>query len=596
MKSQGLCYVIAGALLFFAAIRPAEGQEKMQAIGRADANQDVQFDVYLPLQHASELDGLLIALQTPSSPHYHKWLTPTEFRARFGARTKDIASVADALKSYGLEVTSTHGHGLHVKGKTSLVENTFGVHLSNAVSPTGRAKLVSDQKLSLPPVLSKVGAQIVHFSPLIRMHPHSQRLGSVPANRYSPIGGYWFDDLKQAYQYPSYRVLTGKGVTIGILMAGGYNLTDMNKYFHHERLATPKISQVKILGGAPFDPYFSFETHLDIQQAGGMAPGAHIVLFNLPDLSDDSILAGLRTIVERNSVDVVSMSFGAAEITYLAQYSGVNEQAILRLYEDLFKQGNAQGITFVASSGDLGAFAVPAADCFIPGAPSNCGAFKLSVIAPASSPHVTGVGGTNLVTTSDPPSRNSAYVRENAFPDPLAQDIFYGTAAEGGVWASGGGMSIFFKKPIYQFFVHSPSKFRTVPDLSLHMGGCPPGAISPCGPDRSFDLVAIVGQFFGVIGTSASAPDFAGLLALKVQRFGSRLGNENFEIYALAAAQFSGNLPFKVFHQGIPGSNGRYHTHRGYNLVLGNGTLIGKDFLLAPNIPSAGIPQTPTNP
>jgi hypothetical protein len=86
------------------------------------------------------------------------------------------------------------------------------------------------------------------------------------------------------------------------------------------------------------------------------------------------------------------------------------------------------------------------------------------------------------------------------------------------------------------------------------------------------------------------------LVALKIERFGSRLGNENFEIYSLAAAQFSGNLPFKVYHQGIPGFNGRYHTHSGYNMVLGNGTLFGKDFILAPNVPSAGVPQTPTNP
>jgi hypothetical protein len=136
---------------------------------------------------------------------------------------------------------------------------------------------------------------------------------------------------------------------------------------------------------------------------------------------------------------------------------------ILQVYEDLFKQGSAEGITFVASSGDLGAFAVPAAACFIPRSTSQCGRFKLSVITPASSPHVTGVGGTNLVTTFQPPSLNSAYVKENAFPDRLAQDIFYGTPARGGLWASGGGISIFFKEPPYQLLVNSPSKYRTSP-------------------------------------------------------------------------------------------------------------------------------------
>ncbi|WP_263366806.1 hypothetical protein [Edaphobacter bradus] len=37
-------------------------------------------------------------------------------------------------------------------------------------------------------------------------------------------------------------------------------------------------------------------------------------------------------------------------------------------------------------------------------------------------------------------------------------------------------------------------------------------------------------------------------------------------------------------------------TKKGYNLVLGNGTVDGVNYLLAPNIPVAGIPQTPTNP
>jgi subtilase family serine protease len=290
------------------------------------------------------------------------------------------------------------------------------------------------------------------------------------------------------------------------------------------------------------------------------------------------------------------MSFGGPEIGYLPEYNnGVNEIGILAVYDDLFKQGNAQGITFVASSGDLGAKEVPAPACFEEGATSKCGGFLLSVDMPASSPHVTGVGGTNLVTTFKPPSLNSAYVSEAAFGDPLAEDIFYGTPAKGAYWSSGGGISIYYKKPAFQTVVNSPSKFRTVPDLALHMGGCPSGAVLPCGSDRSYDWVGIAGSFYGFIGTSASSPDFAGLTALNIQRQKSRQGNENLLIYALAAAQQVG-LPVHVFRTDIHGFNGVYSTHPGYNLVLGNGTVNGKDFLLAPNVPSAGIPQTPSNP
>jgi subtilase family serine protease len=597
MKRSVLSQAIFAAFMVAFALGSAFGLEKLQATNRADSRQNVEFDVYLPLQHSAELDQVLTALHTPGSASYHKWLTPQEFRSRFGANADTISRVCDTLQGYGLEITNTTAHGLHVRGTAGIVESAFGVRLSNAVTANGNATLVADQELVLPAALSDAGAQIVHFSASIRMHRNSRKLAEVPANRHSPIGGYWFDDLKQAYDFPSYKKYTGKGVTIGILMSGGFRQKDMDKYFGHELLATPKISEVKISGGAPYDPNNSFETHLDIQQSGGMAPGAQIVLFNIPDLSDASILEALTTIIESNSADVVNMSFGGPEIGYLPAYNGgINGLGILAVYDDLFKQGNAQGITFVASSGDLGAYDIPAAACFAPHAKRTCGGYEISVETPASSPHVTAVGGTNLTTTFNPPSLNSAYVAESAFPDPLAMDIFYGTPATGGFWGSGGGVSIYYSKPSFQRLVKSPSKFRTVPDLALHMGGCPFGAVTPCPPDRSYDIVAIGGQFFGVIGTSASSPDFAGLTALKIERLGTRLGNENFDIYALSAAQQAGGLTFQVFREDIAGFNGFYSTHAGYNLVLGNGTLFGKNFLLAPNVPSAGIPQTPSNP
>ena len=90
----------------------------------------------------------------------------------------------------------------------------------------------------------------------------------------------------------------------------------MDLYFGHEKLATPTIQEVKVHGGAPFDPNGSFETALDIQQSGGMAPKATIVLYNLPDLFDSNILDGLTNIIESNRVDVVNMSFSGPELGY----------------------------------------------------------------------------------------------------------------------------------------------------------------------------------------------------------------------------------------------------------------------------------------
>ena len=574
----------------------ANAAEKATLHERVAAQQQVQFDIFLPLQHRAQLEKLLTDLNDSSSPRYHQWLTPDEFNRRFGARDNAVSSIVNELNAYGLKSERISSQQIHVHGDARAVEQIFLTELHIAKFRNGHQTIAAAREISLPGSMAADKAVVTGLSGFIRVHRHSQRVAAtaIPANRYSSAGPYWFDDLKQAYSYPSYQNYNGKGVTIGILMTGGYNPADMDLYFSHEKIATPKISEVDIDGGAPYDPDNSFETHLDLQQSGGMAPKAHLVLYNLPDLTDEHILAGLTKIIDQNRADVVSMSFGGPEVGYLPAYNGGQDvTAILGVYDDMFARGNAQGITFVASSGDAGALSIPPAACFEPGATSACGSVQPSVEMPSSSPHVTGVGGTNLVTTVSPTSLDSNYVSEQAFDDPLEGDIFYGTPATGSVWGSGGGNSIYYPKPAFQLLANTGSNYRTVPDLSLHMGGCPVGAVQPCGPDRSADIVAIDGKYYGVIGTSASAPDFAGLTALKIQRTGTRLGNENPEIYALAL-QNSGAL--KVYRDDIPGYNGLYPAHKGYNRVLGNGTVIGINFLLAPFAPTAGTPQTPSNP
>ena len=120
-----------------------------------------------------------------------------------------------------------------------------------------------------------------------------------PANRYGAYGPYWFDDLKQAYSYPAYGPpskdkATGAGQTIGILMATQPSPSDTKAYFTHEGLTPPTVSVRDVDGGAPFDPNSdaSFEVSLDVQQSGGMAPKAHIVVYSLPSLSDEDVFAG----------------------------------------------------------------------------------------------------------------------------------------------------------------------------------------------------------------------------------------------------------------------------------------------------------------
>jgi len=595
-----LPFVLAAGLL------PA-GQ-RIQTVGPAATGQQAQFNIYLPFQNSGELDQLLVDLHTAGSPNYRQWLTPAEFRQRFGPNSTTVARLTADLQARGLTVVSTHSHGLTVQGNVGAIQGLIGVPLSAGVRPNGTRTLVATQPQKLPALYIQAGARVAGFSTAIRNHPHAVATGTVPANRYSPVGPYWFTDLKQAYDFPSYLALTGKGRTVAVLMSCDFLDGDMAAYFGHEKLAVPTIVRKTVDGGAPFDPNSGacLEAALDIQQSGGMAPGATILEYNIPDLSDNSVLDGYAAIIEDNEADIVSSSFGGAEGFYTAAYNdGTDFTFILGIYDDLFKQGNAQGITFLASSGDSGGLGLPSPGYF--DTPTNPPAvtaqFLPGIEEPASSPHVTAVGGTNLITTYTAGSKDSQYVTENADYDPEVPYDPYGVGnlVSGGVWGSGGGVSIYFGKPAYQFLVRTGYNMRTIPDISFQMGGCPGGILEgPCPADRSAVLTAFdfadVHGYYGVIGTSAGSPAMAGIFALAEQNLGGvRLGNANYFIYGEALLQ----PLYRSFHQGIPGNNGYFIAPAhvpGYNLVIGNGTPDVRKLILAPFDPPAGTPQTPSNP
>jgi kumamolisin len=143
--------------------------------------------------------------------------------------------------------------------------------------------------------------------------------------------------------------------------------------------------------------------------------------------------------------------------------------------------------------------------------------------------------------------------------------------------------------------------------VSLMMGGCPGDAdlaAQNClDLPRSAVIVWIGGGPALLIGTSASSPEMAGVLALAVELNRGRLGNVNPLIYALSAVQtLAGGerapKALQFFHRNISGNNNGYTVKPGqaYSEVLGNSTLDVKNFLLQQGAPAAGAPGTASNP
>ena len=651
-------------------------------LGAPAATDAVPFTVYFKLTNTARLEQLLHNQTDPTSQLYHHWLTPAAFKAQFGADPNAMAQVKAELAAAGITVTAEHAQSVEFSGPASAVQAKFGVHLTRLQNAaTGQVRHVSlEGHPALPESFSALGVQVMGLNgAAIGTHVHSRRLAvdpaQLPASRL--VGGtaqaYFANDMKAAYSFPSfqtysqgtgltsYQQIVGLGTNIGILMAsvalnsdldlqlnsviplqGGGSITQ--NYSGNSNLPVPSFTIREVSGGSgPFDPNSSVgsEAALDTQMSLGTAQGATEQLYDVPDLSDSSILAGYTAIVEDNTVDVVSSSFGQCEFPEVVP-NPLNGFAsfgwVYTLENQIFQQGNAQGITFLASSGDEGSLPCPtdlSATGYYNGGTSPAAP---GVEEPAADPNVTAVGGTNLATTSTA-AQEDTYIEENSYGDPLASpfDVFGlcggGAGAgvpcgmNGGYWGSGGGISMWFAKPDYQNLVSTRNATqRTVPDISMQMGGCPGGIQTTdeanfCNTqERSFTIVVIAGQLDGLIGTSSSSPQFAGVVAHMIELAGGgigfnppaagqaaapvgRLGNINPMLYSLAASQIAAGGPqapanMQYFNRRIQGFSGFWgnNTITAYSYVLGVGTPNVTNLLGLQGAVPAGNPGTMTNP
>jgi subtilase family serine protease len=643
---------VLGAVSAFTIMLPLSASAGMQGknLGAADKAAAAHFSVFFPLTHTADLEKLLQAQTEPTSPNYHQWLSPSQFKQQFGPNTSDVARVKALLQAEGFTVVAEHTQNIEVEGSVAAVERAFNTQLSNVQMQPGSTRLAAaGGRLTLPATLAAAGAVIPEFKPHLTAHVHSKIAAhlsaqSLPLLRLSSLANIFYpNDLNEAYHLPSFRTeatplfsrhavqVAGVGAHIGIVisskiseddLASTFNSTlglgggdsETQAYSANSNLPVPKVKFRKVgKGSGKFDPNSDAagEASLDTQVSLGTAPGAKETLYDIEDLSDDSVTAGYVAVVEDNEADVVSSSFGLCELDYTAAYNGGEDFTnILKLNHAIFQQGNAQGITFLASSGDNGGL-----DCLseaFVNNPTNGTSFVAGVESPTNDPNVTSVGGTNLTTSATPGPDDAAYLAENADFDvrlPAEFDLSPTQAVfvDGNTWGSGGGVSTLWPKPFYQFLVNTGSNNRrTVPDVSLMMGGCPGdadlAALDCTVLPRSGIIVWIGGEPAVLIGTSSSSPEMAGVLALAVGVNG-RLGNVNPLIYALSLTQtLAGGThapkEFQFFHRNISGNNRVFTVQPGqaYSKVLGNSTLDVKNFLGLHFAAPAGTPNTPSNP
>ncbi len=295
--------------------------------------------------------------------------------------------------------------------------------------------------------------------------------------------------------------------------------------------APPSFEVIAPYSVAPFeasnpeDVEGTFEISIDVELAHAIAPGAKIALVLAHSSENADVVAAERYVVEHHTGDVVSMSYTETE--------GCEATSLQEEEANIFKAGVEDGITFLAGSGDEG---VAAPNCeFTAPLPEP------ATNVPAADPNVTAVGGTQLNAKFG----SGRYVSESVWNE----------TAPTSEWpehlASGGGYSKLFSAPEYQAGVPAITTQRGVPDVSDSAAAHDGMVIVWGSSGQSKEEEEMYGNYYISGGTSAAAPQWAGLVAIADQIAGHGLGNINPAFYAIAES----SRYHEAFHDITEGNN-----------------------------------------
>ena len=292
--------------------------------------------------------------------------------------------------------------------------------------------------------------------------------------------GYLPNEVGKLYGFPGNA--DGSGECIGIIeLGGGFRAADSTAAFRAMGLPAPSVTAISV-DGAANKPYSDLgadgEVALDIQVAGGNAPGASIAVYFAPNTDAgfvDAISAATTDSTHRPSV--LSISWGGPESSWSAQ--------AISSMTSVLEDAATTGLSVFAAAGDS-----LATDGVNDG--------RAHVDFPASSPWAIGCGGTEITTAGGT----------------ITAEVVWNSGTSG----TGGGISDFFLVPAFQASTPLPPSVnggrqgRGVPDVAAD-------AASSSGYQ-----IVLFGFSTVVGGTSAVAPLWSALIARINQQRGRSSG------------------------------------------------------------------------
>ena len=596
----------------------------MGSLAEQAGDQAISVTIALKLKDPDGAEAMMQKVSTPTDPLYQQFLTPEQFQAQFGPDEETVTGVIKQLRGRGLSVERATATTLKATGTPAVMERVFQTSLHQFHSPaTNKAPAATFRGPTTQPVIPAEIAPAVRtvvglstkpvFHPNLRKAPanlggtpieRKALAGATPAQMGNPPGALTVTDFAARYNVdPLYQHgITGKGQTLGIVTLAGFTQSDVFVYWTALNLNVDpnRLAVIDIDGGpgAPSDASHSSETTLDIEQAGGIAPGAKIVVYQAPNTSQ-GYLDAFAAAIQSNKADSISTSWAFGwELD--AQLDGVTDPfshqfvSFAQAAHELFIEAALQGQSMFAGSGDDGAF-----DSFDSAFAPPFFNFPLSVDFPAADTAITAGGGTTLpvslsfsvagtnININLPTERVWGWDYLQPLCDALELDPF-----SCGIFpiGSGGGVSVFSHVPFYQrgtkgvqtsqpgqvlidetttppetvFVLPAQFRGRNVPDVSFNADPETGYVVVYTSDVSGFEVLTFMG------GTSFVAPQLNGVTALLVQNAGHRLGLLNPLLYGLA--QRPGG-PSGVLNPVSAGDNWFYTGSNGYSPAAGLGTI-----------------------
>jgi kumamolisin len=515
-------------------VREAVTNGEAQPVGRLASGQIMNLNLVLPLSDPDGLKSFLSEVYDPSSASFHKFLTPTEFTAKFGPSQAQYDAVVQFAVSSGFTVTggSRDAMDVQVRGPVSAVESAFHVHLRTYQHPTESRQFyapdsepTTDLAFSLWHVSGLDNYSIPHRLLESRSDyaaAHGIDVKDVVSHATTgsgPSASFLGSDMRAAYYGTG--TLTGAGQNLGLFEYEGTDLADLTTYYKNvKQTNNVPVSVISTDGTSTSCVYTraggdcdDTEQTLDMTQALGMAPGlASLVMY--VGSTDTAIIGAMTTHSPLPTTIGCSWGWTPADPSTLDPY---------------FEKMAAQGQNFFAASGDSSTWS------------------RRNEAWPADDDYVVSVGGTDLITAS----AAGPWKSETAWVD------------------SGGGISPDkIAIPSWQKLsgvINSSNKgsttYRNGPDVSANANF----TFYTCA-----DQTACLANEYG--GTSFAAPMWAAYIALVNQQLASQgkgtIGFINPTIYA----QNVTSVYDTDFHDITSGKSGSYSAVTGYDLVTGWGS------------------------